>query len=397
MPDDTTSSGSSLRLSARGLIVLGSGLLLLASGLAARYPAIVGLGAAMLATVLIALLGVLVAVPLEVTRSVRPARVVRHASCTARVTVTNRARWTALSVDGIDRVGGQDRPFRVSRLPAGASRETEVDVPTQRRGTIDFGPLVVRRTSWGELAGVDRRYGSFAQVVVEPRVHDALGLPAGSRRGHVGADERVAHGGTDLVGLREYIPGDDLRRLHWATSARYGTLMVREDADPSAPHLTVLLDDDPAAYVDDGFEEAVDVAASLLAVAAERGSPARLVTTSGRTELDCPPPAGLGAGLDPHVVDVLTHVELAPVPDASVRAELLDRALSAGSPDVLAVVTGSRAPLDPFVLEAERSATGVVLVLDPNPARLASAAGRVTVLRCPRAADVVQAWRTVLA
>ena len=69
-------------------------------------------------------------------------------------------------------------------------------------------------------------------------VLDAGGTGARRRR-----RQRLELGGTDLVGLHEYTMGDDLRRLHWATSARTGTLMVREDADPAEPHVCVLLDD----------------------------------------------------------------------------------------------------------------------------------------------------------
>ena len=74
--------------------------------------------------------------------------------------------------------------------------------------------------------------------------------------------------------------GDDLRRLHWATSARTGTLMVREDADPAEPHVTRAarrpgLGATGAATPDaDAFEEAVELAAALCRVARRRRPPA---------------------------------------------------------------------------------------------------------------------------
>src|SRR5690606_25094747 len=169
-----------------------------------------------------------------------------------------------------------------------------------RRGEIAFGPLTLHRYALADLAEVRQTYGERTTVLVEPRILDALSLPAGTRRGHIGADERIAHGGTDLTGLREYLPGDDLRRLHWATSARRGSLMVREDADPSAPHLSVLLDDRTDSYDGDGFEEAVDVAASLLATAAESRSPSRIVTFSGSVDVTTTsPPTSVTTGLEP--------------------------------------------------------------------------------------------------
>ncbi|MGO1317429.1 MAG: DUF58 domain-containing protein, partial [Cellulomonadaceae bacterium] len=357
-------STGQMRVTARGLTVLMTGLVLLAGGLWARYPAVIGLGAAACAAMLVAAVGAAVPIPLGVARAVRPARVSRGEPCAAEVTVTNRSRWSALSVAGHDEVAGAAVPFRVPRLGPGRSSTVRVEVPTHRRGVIAFGPLEVRRSSWADLLGVDRRYGSFAHVVVEPAVHDALGLPGGSRRGHVGADERVEHGGTDLVGLREYVPGDDLRRLHWATSARQGALMVREDADPSAPHLTVLLDDSVDAYDDDGFEEAVDVAASLLATAAAGGAPARLVTVSAAVEVDCLASTE-PAPLDPAALDALTRVTTTRTVHGPARLAALERALGSGTPDVLAVVTGARGDVARLVLEAERAASGAVLVVDP--------------------------------
>ena len=101
--------------------------------------------------------------------------------------------------------------------------------------------------------------------------------------------ESLELGGTDLVGLHEYTVGDDLRRLHWATSARTGTLMVREDADPAQPHVCVLLDDRQQSYAHpDDFEEAVELAAALCRVAVEAGDPLRLRTSSGRHDLTVP-------------------------------------------------------------------------------------------------------------
>ncbi len=64
--------------------------------------------------------------------------------------------------------------------------------------------------------------------------------------------------------LREYVPGDDLRHVHWRASARSGALVVRQYQETTRSHATVVLDLDPTSYDGtDDFELAVSVAASL--------------------------------------------------------------------------------------------------------------------------------------
>ncbi len=63
-----------------------------------------------------------------------------------------------------------------------------------------------------------------------------------------------------FVSMREYVAGDDPRMIHWPTTARTGTLMVREHVEVRRPEFTVVLDTAPSVGTPDDFEEAVDVA-----------------------------------------------------------------------------------------------------------------------------------------
>ena len=76
--------------------------------------------------------------------------------------------------------------------------------------------------------------------------------------------------------------GDDLRMVHWRTTALTGTLMVRKHVDTNRPQVVILLDDRRASYSEEGwFEEAVEAAASLLEAALRTGAPVRLDYVSG--------------------------------------------------------------------------------------------------------------------
>jgi uncharacterized protein (DUF58 family) len=363
------------RLTTRGWATIGGAAVCWVGGLWTAYPAIVGLAVALTVTLLVAVASISIPAPVRVSRTVEPARVARFDECLATIRVENASRRLPVTLSGTDQIDGAPVVFDFPRLRAGESATTTVRIPTDRRGLIAFGPLTLDRRSFADLMRVRRPHGKAASVLVEPRLLDMIGLPPGLRRSHAGTDERIAHGGTDLVGLREYVPGDDLRRLHWATSARRGQLMVREDADPAMPFLTVLLDDRAEAYRDGGLDEAVDVAASLLDAAAITRSPARLVTMSG-------------ALVAPHALAALAVLVPHPGYDRQ-RAHL-------SSPDVVAIVSGAQAALPDLILTAATAPAGIVALVDPAPRRLVSASGDVLVLRGPRADELAHGWRSAV-
>ena len=373
-----------VRLTWRGAGALVLGLLLAGLGLWWRYPGVAGFGLALTVLVVAAVVSVVVPAPVRAARSVRPRTVHRLGACTGTLEITSTARRLPVRLDAVESVGGERVPVAVPLLAAGESGTVGYPIPTARRGVLPVGPLELRRHGLAGLTESRAVLGETVDVRVVPRVLPVRGLPPGVRRGQVGADERVERGGTDLVGLREYVPGDDLRRLHWATSARTGTLMIREDADPARPHLAVLLDDRVASHPDvDGFEDAVEVAASLLSTAVGAGHPARLLAASGAVDLEADGDAD-------HVLAALADVALTDGAGAlSVPARDLD---------VVAVVSGAGAEQAPLLLEAGRASAGVVLVVDRSgDGPSLAAVGTVLVVTGPRAEDVLSLWDTVVA
>ena len=368
-----------MRLTARGAGTLVLGVVLAGLGLWWRYPGVAALGVTLVLLVVAAVVSVRTSVPIAASRDVRPRTVQRLAGCTGRVELVNPGKRLPVVLDATDHVAGEPVPVDVPLLAPGERTSVEYPIPTDRRGVLSVGPLSLHRRGFAGLAVAKSVLGEVIDVRVVPRVLPVRGLPGGVRRGHVGADERVESGGTDLVGLREYVAGDDLRRLHWATTARTGTLMIREDADPSLPHLAVVLDDDIAAYEDPvSFEDAVEVAASLVGAAVESGHPVRLLTSSGTVDVSVvdEPSLALAALADLGLTDVRRSVGLRDL-------------------DVVAVVCGGSSDLPSLLLEVGRAAFGVVLAVAPEEP--VSAVGAVLVLRAPKADDLVTAWNTVVA
>ncbi|WP_367127302.1 DUF58 domain-containing protein [Saccharothrix sp. HUAS TT1] len=382
-----------VRLTARGIGAALLGALLLACGLWWRYPGVAGLGAALLAFVVAGVGSVLSRARVAPKRTVRPRTVQRLGACAGVLELTGTSRRFPVAFDATDQVAGTAVPVDLPLLAPGQRVEVEYPIPTHVRGLLRVGPLTLSRRGLAGLAHARTVVGDVVEVRVVPRVLPVRGLPGGVRRGHVGADERVERGGTDLVGLREYVPGDDLRRLHWATSARTGTLMIREDADPARPHLAVVLDDRVGGYASGGdFEDAVEVAASLVTVAVAEGHPVRLVSSSGVVDVELPAGA---VGADASVV-LAALADLKAVEGPSVGGSSVGGPLPIRDLDVVAVVCGSAADTSALALEAGRASVGVVLVVDPAPTRPVSAVGSVVVLRHAKAEGLLDTWNAAV-
>src|SRR5437660_8459465 len=87
--------------------------------------------------------------------------------------------------------------------------------------------------------------------------------------------------GLDFFALREYEVGDDLRRVHWRSTARTGDLMLCQDELRHGEVATVLVDTRAAAHDGDSFERALEVAASVTAALVAGGRRVRFLTTGG--------------------------------------------------------------------------------------------------------------------
>lgn len=149
-----------------------------------------------------------------------------------------------------------------------------------RRGRWPLGPALVHTADPFGVLWADTAVGDAELVPVWPAVID-LGGSAGALMGH--ADRIVLGARTpspDDASLRDYREGDDMRRVHWASSARRGTMLVRSDERAGRRPATVLLDlpRDPHA-----LEWAVSAGASIALSVLGSGHPVRM----------------LGAGLNP--------------------------------------------------------------------------------------------------
>ena len=130
-----------------------------------------------------------------------------------------------------------------------------------------------------------------ASLWVHPTIHVVDPFPTGFARDLEGPESGEAlEGGVTFHTLRDYVRGDDLRQIHWRSSARVNKLMVRHNVDTHQPRSLVVLDNRAASYEDDSFEDAVRAAASVVVSSMNRGFEFRLITTDG-VEMDQRMPA----------------------------------------------------------------------------------------------------------
>ena len=376
-----------MRLTGRGVAVLVLGVALTVFGQWAGSPFLRVLGAVLLSAVLAALLLTLRGLTVRVGRTVYPDRVERGRPALATLRVRNAGTRRLGGFLATDTAGGTPRTIRVRSLPAGAEAVYHYELPTGSRGRRTVGPLTLHRVDPFGLARNRLPTGETAALWVHPKQLPARTLAGGYPRHHhegVRSDDAL-RGSADLQDVREYVPGDEVRHLHWKATARTGRLMVRDLADPRQPRFTLLLDTRAHALDAARFEEAVDVAASLLAACARAGHHSRLVTSCGR---DLRTPGGARAARS--LLDALCELQQ----DGTGGAAVVPASTSAGplAGGGLVVVTAGTAGLAGLAALRPRFATTVVVALGSEDATVPG----VRVFRAEHAPEAIRRWNEAI-
>ncbi|MFT5222619.1 MAG: hypothetical protein ACI867_000924 [Glaciecola sp.] len=134
--------------------------------------------------------------------------------------------------------------FVLRPLAPGASAGLSYQVHGRRRGRWEFGPVQVWLRDPFGLFARPRPVAAGGHLTVFPPV---VALPPGlPLAGHSGSGStgkpRSLHQGEDLAMVREYQRGDDLRKVHWRSTAHRGALMMRQDESPQQSSATLVLD-----------------------------------------------------------------------------------------------------------------------------------------------------------
>ena len=258
----------------RGWLVAATGLSLVATGLIFGARALEQLGAALVILVVIAL-GVvrLGKHDLAVARAIVPERAGAQQEVTISLALSNGGGGSApllLLEDRLPaRLPGRSR-FTLNGVEPGGRRDVSYTVRPQRRGRYEIGPLALSMVDPFGLAKISSSAAPAQSFLVHPRT-EPLALPrdAGDRRSVSTSALRQPTGaqGEDFYALREYVQGDDLRKVHWPSSAKRGKVMIRQEETPWHTRATIVVDDCSGAHATgdpSSFEGVIEAAASVI-------------------------------------------------------------------------------------------------------------------------------------
>jgi len=201
----------------------------------------------------------------------QPERVAAGESVAAGVVVVNRASSRLVPTTLEVPVGSSIHRYGISSLASGATHEESFTIRTERRGVIAVGPAMTRRGDPIGLFSRDVVWTPVREVLVRPHLLPLESLGAGLLRDLEGVStDAVSQSDLAFHALREYVPGDDLRHIHWRSSAKVmastgeSSLLVRQYLDTRRSHATIVVDDRASAWPDpEDFESAMAVAASI--------------------------------------------------------------------------------------------------------------------------------------
>lgn len=348
---------------------------------------------------------------LVVERRLEPARISAGQSTTVVLEVHNASRLTTgilLAEDGIPYPLGSRPRFVLNRVEAGGTRTIRYPLRCELRGRFAIGPLTLRLTDPFGMVELGRSFTSSDLLVVTPPTVRLPPVPLDGRwsgRGESRANALASAGEDDVV-PREYRDGDDLRRVHWRSTARYGELMVRREEQPWRSRATLLLDARRIAHRGEGlgssFEWAVQAAASVATHLTIAGYAVRVYDDAGALLAHTTFRSGAD-GVD-SVLDTLAGTSLAPRDRLPTALGELDR----DGQGVFVAVLGDLGPADALALArtGRHCATAVAVLLDTaswtptgsDPADdstvlLRRAGWRVLTIR--RGDDLAAAWPAV--
>lgn len=203
--------------------------------------------------------------PFEVDLSLPHRRVVVGDPARGAVTLRNPSGRRVLGVTVEVPVGAGLAELAMPSLKPGASFTNAFAIPTLRRGVIPVGPV---RTVRADPIGLVRReliWTHAEDLIVHPRTVGVPSTSTGLIRDLEGSPTRdLTSSDVAFHALREYQTGDERRYIHWKSTAKTGTYMVRQFEQTRRSHLVVALSLATSDYAtEEEFELAVSVAGSL--------------------------------------------------------------------------------------------------------------------------------------
>ena len=258
-------------LTLRGRVLLVTGLVVLVVAMFAGQRDVMRLALLLLALPVVA--AILVArarLRLSCERSIEPAQAPLGSPLRGRLTLGQDGRLPAgilMLEDAVPAELGNRPRFLVDKPDLSWRREVEYPLLGRVRGRFTTGPLLVRTTDPFGLVQLDRQFVATSEVMVTPQIVPLTALRSAGGGGSTGEarPHRIGVVGQDDALVREYRQGDEVRRIHWRSTARRGELMVRREEQAWDPSANLILDSRIGAHAGRGVHSSLEWAVSAAA------------------------------------------------------------------------------------------------------------------------------------
>ena len=282
-------------LTVNGLVVAGLAVALFVLARALGSPGVFMLCYGALAVIGLAYLLARRRLVVAAVRTELPTRVRQGQTVTVGLSLTATRTVTTVTVtDQLPGALGTAAEVPIARLPAGQQMTHEYVFTAARRGVYDVGPLDAVWTDPFTLTRRRQRLADPVQVIVHPRVEPAYDRIVSREWEDPPVRPPVTKPwptGFEFYGLRDYVSGDDPRRIVWRATARTldveagtGRYLVRESEQGITDRVSLVLDTSGAGHSagppSETFETAVRVVAS---VASRHLSDGMTVTVHGNS------------------------------------------------------------------------------------------------------------------
>jgi uncharacterized protein (DUF58 family) len=248
-----------------GWVVAVLAIALLLAGPMLHWRELVVAGAFLALVLLLAVAFVVGRLPLLARLDLARDRVIVGERANGYLTVANPSGRRSRSLVVEFPVGAGRAAFELPSLAPGAEHEELFAVPTAHRAVLDVGPVTAVRSDPLGLLRRERHLSEMDTLYVHPKTLRVEGSAAGLVRDLEGRTvPKVSDNDVSFHALRGYVSGDDRRHIHWKSSAKTGTLMVRQFEETRRSHLLTMVSSRLEDYAsDDQFELAISVAGSL--------------------------------------------------------------------------------------------------------------------------------------
>ena len=367
-----------------GWITVVTGIVLAIAGWTLQWPAFIFLGLSGIVTAGAGAAVTFRRVSLEIHRVVEPTRIPRRSLAVALVEARNMGRRRTPGLASLMSLGNEEIVFSIPRLERGQTKIRSYPLPTHRRGIWELSPVTLRRRDPLGMASLDEVFGSAVEFVIEPADLRMKPISTGRELSLDGpTSDNAPQGTVSFHRLREYVHGDDLRMIHWRSTAKTGgrQLLVRHNVDTVEPTTVLFLNLRPENYTEEEFEDAIDVAASVVRAEVIAKAKVMICTTAGDRIWS--------AGNALPCIDYLTRVKAQSIGGFVDELLAIGRERRATS---LVVVTGSINDEEVATVAKLRRRFAQVVILSIGESAAHNPFSGITLMSAPTAEKIAQSW-----